>query len=78
MSFVGRNNKKITNRPSGGGNKKQGLDPKATHFFIPVSTRSQYSIDTGSGQDRFNFFCINQLGNIGGGRNTKRRVSPSA
>jgi hypothetical protein len=77
MSFVGRNNKKITNRPSGGGDKKQGLAPKATHFFRPVSTGSQYSIDSGSGQDRFNFFCINQLGNIGGGRNNSMFGSSS-
>ena len=33
MSFVGRNNAKISNRPSGGGNKLQGLAPKATFFL---------------------------------------------
>ena len=33
MSYPGRNNSKISNRPSGGGNKKQGLAPKATFFF---------------------------------------------
>lgn len=66
MSFIGKNNSKITNRPSGGGNKKQGLAPKATHFFRPISSGSFFSNNTG-GQNRFNFYCINQLGNIGGG-----------
>lgn len=51
MSFVGRNNNKIINRPSGGGNKKQGLAPKATHFFRPLSRGSSYSTNSGSGQD---------------------------
>jgi hypothetical protein len=66
MSFIGRNNSKITNRPSGGGNKKQGLAPKATQFFRPISSGSFFSTNAG-GQNRFNFYCINQLGNIGGG-----------
>ena len=55
MSFIGRNNSKITNRPSGGGDKKQGLAPKATQFFRPISSGSFFSTNAG-GQNRFNFY----------------------
>ena len=68
MSFVGRNNAKISNRPSGGGNKKQGLAPKATFFFKAPFTGQQYSTGSGSGRDRFKLVCMNQLGGIGRGR----------
>ena len=68
MSFVGKNNAKISNRPSGGGNKLQGLAPKATHFFIANATGQQYSTQSGSGKDRFKLVCMNQLGGIGKGK----------
>ena len=42
---VNRNNCKISNRPSGGGNKLQGLAPKATNFFIAPYTGRDYSIE---------------------------------
>ena len=41
MSNPGRNNAKISNQPSGGGSKLQGLAPQATHFFIAPFTGSQ-------------------------------------
>ena len=75
MSFVGKNNAKISNRPSGGGNKKQGLAPKATFFFKAPFTGRQYSTDSGDGSDRFKLVCMNQLGGIGRGRN---QFGPSA
>ena len=68
MSFVGKNNAKISNRPSGGGNKLQGLAPKATFFFKAPFTGRQYSTGSGDGQNRFKLVCMNQLGGIGRGR----------
>ena len=68
MSFSGRNNSKITNRPSGGGNALQGLAPKATHFFKAPFTGQQYSTGSGDGKNRFKLVCMNQLGGIGRGR----------
>ena len=68
MSFSGRNNSKITNRPSGGGNALQGLAPKATHFFKAPFTGQQYSTGSGDGKTRFKLVCMNQLGGIGRGR----------
>jgi len=65
---TGRNNSKISNQSSGGGNKKQGLAPKATHFFKSLFTGSQYSTKSGDGSDRFMLVCMNQLGGIGRGR----------
>ena len=52
MSFVNRNNAKISNRPSGGGSKLQGLAPKATPYFKAPYTGRQYSTDTGDGSNR--------------------------
>jgi hypothetical protein len=75
MSYPGRNNSKISNRPSGGGNKKQGLAPKATFFFKAPFTGNQYSINSGDGRDRFRLVCMNQLGGIGRGRS---QFGPSA
>ena len=56
------------NLNSGGGDKKQGLAPKATHFFKAPFTGSQYSTSSGDGTNRFKLVCINQLGGIGRGR----------
>ena len=56
------------NGNSGGGDKKQGLAPKATHFFKAPFTGRQYSTDTGDGKNRFSLVCVNQLGGIGRGR----------
>jgi hypothetical protein len=67
MSYPGRNNSKISNRPSGGGNKKQGLAPKATFFFKAPFTGNKYSINSGDGRDRFKLVCMNQLGGVGAG-----------
>ena len=53
---VGRYNASISNQPSGGGNKLQGLAPKATHFFKASFTGRQYSTDTGDGKDRHRIF----------------------
>ena len=65
MSYPGRNNAKISNQPSGGGNKKQGLAPQATYFFKAPFTGSQYQTDTYAGNGRFKLVCMNQLGGIG-------------
>jgi hypothetical protein len=56
------------NTNTGGGDKKQGLAPKATSYFRPSFNGSQYSTQTGSGQDRFKLVCMNQLGGIGKGK----------
>ena len=53
----------------GSGDKKQGLAPKATSYFKSYFNGSQYSTQTGSGQDRFKLVCMNQLGGIGKGKN---------
>ena len=58
---VNRNNCKISNRPSGGGNKLQGLAPKATNFFIAPYTGRDYSINSGDGRGRFKLININIL-----------------
>ena len=65
---VNRNNQKISNQSSGGGNKKQGLAPNATNFFKANFTGRQYSTDSGDGKNRFKLVCMNQLGGIGRGR----------
>tara|TARA_B110000027_G_scaffold39325_1_gene43407 strand:- start:6547 stop:8667 length:2121 start_codon:yes stop_codon:yes gene_type:complete len=56
------------NANTGGGDKKQGLAPKATSYFRPSFNGSQYSTQTGSGKDRFKLVCMNQLGGIGKGK----------
>jgi len=56
------------NANTGGGDKKQGLAPKATSYFRPSFNGSQYSTQTGSGEDRFKLVCMNQLGGIGKGK----------
>ena len=53
------------NLNSGGGDKKQGLAPKATFFFKAPFTGRQYSTDSGDGSNRFKLVCMNQLGGIG-------------
>lgn len=63
------------NLNTGGGNKKQGLAPKATNFFIAPYTGNQYSVGSGDGRDRFRLVCMNQLGGIGRGRS---QFGPSA
>ena len=63
-----RHNQKISNQPSGGGNKLQGLAPTATKFFKANFTGTQYSTDSGDGKNRNVVFCMNQLGGIGRGR----------
>ena len=72
MGYPGIKNSKIYNRPSGGGNKLQGLAPKATSFFLAPSTGRQYSTETGDGKNRHKEFCINQIGGIGRGRSQFR------
>ena len=71
MSYPGRYNASITNRNSGGGNKKQGLAPQATHFFKAPFTGSQYQTDTYAGLGRFRLVCMNQLGGIGSRYNSQ-------
>ena len=64
---VSRNNQKISNQPSGGGDKLQGLAPKATFFFKAPFSGRQYSTQTHS-NDRTKIFIQNMLGGIGRGR----------
>lgn len=75
MGYPGRNNSKISNRPSGGGSKLQGLAPSATNFFIASSSGSQYVTQVGGANRNDTNFCINQLGGIGRERS---QFSPSA
>ena len=65
---VNRNNQKISNQPSGGGNKLQGLAPKATHYFKSLYTGRHYSTGSGDGKNRNVVFSMNQLGGIGRAR----------
>jgi len=61
MSFVGKNNQKITNRPSGGGDKLQGLTSttdKPANSIRSIQNKAW-------GVHRNYVFCINQLGGIG-------------
>lgn len=44
--YAGVNNRKLTNRPTCGGDKKQGSVPKATSFFIANSTGNKYRTRT--------------------------------
>ena len=70
MSNPGKNNAKISNQPSGGGNKLQGLAPKATHFYMAPYTGQQYNTGTYA-PNRFRLVCMNQLGGIGSRYNSQ-------
>lgn len=71
MSNSGRNNSKISNRASGGGNKKQGLAPQSTSFFKAAFTGQQYETNTYAGKGRFKLICMNQLGGVGNRYNSQ-------
>ena len=66
--YVGANNAKRITRNQGGGDKKQGLAPCATHYFIDNTTGQEYFTESGDGRQRFTLACVNQLGGIGRGR----------
>ena len=71
MSFVGRNNSKITARPSGGGNKLQGLTSttnKRSGSIRAIKERAW-------GENRNLIFCLNQLGGVG--RNKSQFHTPA-
>lgn len=70
--YVGAGNSKIVARNQHGGNKKQGLAPCATHYFIANTTGQEYYTETGDGRQRFTLICMNQLGGIGKGRSQFR------
>jgi uncharacterized delta-60 repeat protein len=70
-----RHNQKISNQPSGGGNKLQGLAPKATFFYKAPFSGRQYSTRTDS-NDRTKIFIQNMLGGIGSRLNSQ--FGPSA
>ena len=61
MSFSGRNNAKISNRPSGGGDKLQGI-PSTTDKKASANRVIQ---NRAWGQNRNIIFNMNQLGGIG-------------
>ena len=69
---VGRNNSKIITRNQGGGDKKQGLAPLATQFFISQANNVQYRTESGDGRNRDLVICVNQLGGVGKGRSQFR------
>ena len=64
MSNSGRHNSKISNQPTGGGSKLQGLAPRATNFYIANNTGNVYNTQTHS-EDRHKIFIQNMLGGIG-------------
>lgn len=70
--YVGADNSKIIARNQHGGNKKQGLAPCATHYFMANATGKEYYTETGDGRQRFTLVCMNQLGGIGKGRSQFR------
>jgi len=70
MSYAKRNYGKITNRPSGGGNKLQGLPPVATQHYIPPNGNNKFSIKASS-NDRTKIFIQNMLGGIGNRYNSQ-------
>ena len=61
MSFVGRNNSKISNRPSGGGDKLQGLTSTTNKKVTAINAIQNRSW----GDNRNLVFCINQFGGVG-------------
>lgn len=63
--YVGAGNAKIVTRNQGGGDKKQGLAPCATHYFMADATGNEYYTESGDGRQRFTLACVNQLGGIG-------------
>ena len=63
MSFSGKNNCKITNRPSGGGNKLQGL-PSSTALTTAANIACRNKSIKGN-TNRNVIFKQNQLGGIG-------------
>ena len=67
-----RNNAKIITRNQGGGDKKQGLAPLATQFFISQANNVQYRTESGDGRNRNLVMCVNQLGGVGKGRSQFR------
>ena len=69
---VGKNNSKIITRNQGGGDKKQGLAPLATQFFISQANNVQYRTESGDGRNRDLVICVNQLGGVGKGRSQFR------
>nr|UZT28954.1 hypothetical protein [Nucleocytoviricota sp.]UZT29098.1 hypothetical protein [Nucleocytoviricota sp.] len=69
---VRRNNSKIITRNQGGGDKKQGLAPLASQFFISQANNVQYRTESGDGRNRDLVICVNQLGGIGKGRSQFR------
>ena len=71
MSFVGKNNSKISARPSGGGNKLQGITSttdKRSSSIRAIQNRSW-------GENRNLIFCLNQLGGVG--RNKSQFHTPA-
>ena len=71
MSFVGKNNSKISNRPSGGGNKLQGITSTTDKRSASIRTIQNRSW----GENRNLIFCINQLGGVG--RNKSQFHTPA-
>lgn len=55
-----------------GGNKKQGLAPCATHYFMANATGQEYYTESGDGRQRFTLVCVNQLGGVSKGRSQFR------
>jgi hypothetical protein len=55
-----------------GGNKKQGLAPNATHYFMANATGQEYYTESGDGRQRFTLVCVNQLGGVSKGRSQFR------
>lgn len=70
-SFVGRNNQKITNRPSGGGDKLQGFT-STTNKRASSNRAIQFRA---WGVKRNIVFCMNQLGGIG--RHKSQFITPA-
>ena len=60
MSFVGRNNAKITARSSGGGSKLQGL----TSTTDKRASSIRAILNRSWGKNRNFIFCMNQLGGV--------------
>ena len=57
----------------GGGDKKQGLAPNATGFYIPYGKGGGRAYQTGTYAPRRNFiFCMNQLGGVGANKSQQK------
>ena len=72
MSFVGRNNSKISARPSGGGCKLQGITSTTDRRASAI--RAVQDRAWGN-QNRHIIFCLNQLGGVG--RNKSQFHTPA-